>query len=306
MAVDAANISSAGASASRLRLRPHWPFIAPLILVMAAGFAWPLLHVLVNSFHPNTPQGLDAEHWTLTNYRRLADPLYGEILLRTLRISAAVTAISAVAAYPVALFIARLSPRAQSWMILAYVSPWLVNTVVKALGWTLLLRSNGVINTALRAIGLIEQPLRLLLTETGVVLALVPGHFMFVLLPLWTAISALDPALSWAAGTLGATPAGVFRRVVLPLTLPALIVGLVINFIMNMTAFAIPMLLGGVRNQVASMLAYQVDLVSLDWPFGGALAVALLGFTLALVFVGQKLAVIGLSSRGGKPEVSPS
>jgi len=273
---------------------------------MAAGFAWPLLHVLVNSFHPNTPQGLDAEHWTLTNYRRLADPLYGEILLRTLRISAAVTAISAVAAYPVALFIARLSPRAQSWMILAYVSPWLVNTVVKALGWTLLLRSNGVINTALRAIGLIEQPLRLLLTETGVVLALVPGHFMFVLLPLWTAISALDPALSWAAGTLGATPAGVFRRIVLPLTLPALIVGLVINFIMNMTAFAIPMLLGGVRNQVASMLAYQVDLVSLDWPFGGALAVALLGFTLALVFVGQKLAVIGLSSRGGKPEVSPS
>jgi putative spermidine/putrescine transport system permease protein len=89
--------------------------------------------------------------------------------------------------------------------------------------------------------------------------------------------------------------------VVLPLTLPALIVGLVINFIMNMTAFAIPMLLGGVRNQVASMLAYQVDLVSLDWPFGGALAGTVLAFTLALVWAGQRIAAMGLAGRGIRP-----
>jgi putative spermidine/putrescine transport system permease protein len=271
------------------------------MLLMAAGFVWPLFQVLANSFHPNTPQGVDLEQWTFDNYRRLADPLYVSILVRTLRISAAVTAITAVLAYPVALFIARLSPRAQSWMILAYISPWLVNTVVKALGWTLLLRTNGVINTVLGALHIISAPLRLLLTETGVVIALVPGHFMFVLLPLWTAISALDPALSWAAGTLGAPPGAVFRRVILPLTLPALIVGVVINFIMNMTAFAIPMLLGGVRNEVASTLAYQVDLISLDWPLGGALAVALLGFTLALVWAGQRIAVLGIAGRGIKP-----
>jgi ABC-type spermidine/putrescine transport system permease subunit I len=276
-------------------------FIGPLLLLMAIGFVWPLFQVLANSFHPNTPQGIDLEHWTFDNYRRLVDPLYVSILWRTLRISAAVTAITALLAYPVALFIARLSPRAQSWMILAYISPWLVNTVVKALGWTLLLRGNGLINTVLRALDIISAPLRLLLTETGVVIALVPGHFMFVLLPLWTAICALDPALSWAAGTLGATPIGVFRRVILPLTLPALIVGLVINFIMNMTAFAIPMLLGGVRNEVASMLAYQIDLVSLDWPLGGALAVALLLFTLALVWAGQRIALLGASGRGTKP-----
>jgi putative spermidine/putrescine transport system permease protein len=280
---------------------PQWVFIVPLVALMAVGFVWPLFHVLVNSFHPNTPQGVDLDHWTIGNYQRLVDPLYGGILLRTLRISAAVTAITAVLVYPVALFTARLSPRAQSWMILAYISPWLVNTVVKALGWTLLLRTNGVINTVLRALDIIDTPLRLLLTETGVVLALVPGHFMFVLLPLWTAISALDPALSWAAGTLGAAPGAVFRRVVLPLTLPALVVGLVINFIMNMTAFAIPMLLGGVRNQVASMLAYQFDLVSLDWPLGGALAVILLALTLALVWTGQRVAVMGLAGRGIKP-----
>ena len=91
-----------------------------------------------------------------------------------------------------------------------------------------------------------------------------------------------------------------FWRIVLPLTLPALIAGLIINFIMNMTAFAIPMLLGGVRNMVVSMLAYQLDLVSLDWPLGGALAVALLVFTLALVWAGQRIAVFGIAGRAAQ------
>jgi ABC-type spermidine/putrescine transport system permease subunit I len=267
---------------------------------MAFGFVWPLLQALVNSLHPNTPQGIDLAHWTLDNYARLADPFYGDILVRTVRISIEVTAITALLAYPVALFIARLPPRAQSLVILAYVSPWLVNTVVKALGWTLILRTNGVVNTVLRQLDIIHAPLRLMINEAGVVIALVPGHFMFVLLPLWAAVSGLDPALSWAAGTLGARPSAVFWRVVLPMTLPAFVAGLVINFIMNMTAFAIPMFLGGARNMVTSMLAYQVNLVSLDWPLGGALAVALLALTLALVWLGQR-GVLRLIAAGRAP-----
>jgi putative spermidine/putrescine transport system permease protein len=286
---------------SRLTSSPAFTMVAlfaPLTLVLLFAFVWPLGQVLLNSFHPNTPQGIDASRWTLNNYARLVDAHYGTILGRTVRISLAVTAISAALAYPVALFISRRSPRVQSWLILAYVTPWLVNTVVKALGWTILLRNNGVFNSILMSLDVIAAPIRLLLTETGVVIALIPGHFIFVLLPLWTAISALDPALSWASGTLGASPAATFRRVVLPLTLPALVVGLTINFIMNMTAFAIPMLLGGVRNEVASMLAYQIDLVSLDWPLGGALAVALLVFTLALIWAGQSIARLLVPSRG--------
>ena len=278
-----------------------WLFLAPLVLVMVIGFVWPLLQALVNSLHPNTPQGIDAAHWTLGNYARLADPFYGEVLIRTLRISAIVTAITGVLAFPVALFVSRRSPRAQSLFLLAYISPWLINTVVKALGWTLLLRTNGTINALLRALDIIASPLKLMLNETGVVIALIPGHFMFVLLPLWVALSGLDPALSWAAGTLGARPSAVFWRVIFPMTLPAFVAGLVINFIMNMTVFAIPMFLGGARNMVASMLAYQVNLVSLDWPLGGALAVALLAFTLGVVWVGQRGAALLVAPRGARP-----
>jgi putative spermidine/putrescine transport system permease protein len=278
-----------------------WLFVTPLVVVMVIGFVWPLLQVLINSLHPNTPQGIDATQWTLGNYARLADPFYGEILLRTLRISVVVTTITGVLAYPVALFVSRRSPRAQSLFLLAYISPWLINTVVKALGWTLLLRTSGVVNTLLRQLDLIAAPLRLMLNETGVVIALIPGHFMFVLLPLWVALSGLDPALSWAAGTLGARPSAVFWRVILPMTLPAFVAGLVINFIMNMTVFAIPMFLGGARTMVASMLAYQINLVSLDWPLGGALAVALLAFTLALVWAGQRGALLLTARRGARP-----
>ncbi len=277
-------------SATR-RLSTGWLFVLPLLLLMCFAYVWPLWQAALNSLHPNTPEGIDTGIWTFANYARLADTLYLEILLRTLRISLVVTGISALLAYPAAFFLARLSPRLQAWVILAYVSPFLINTVVKSFGWNLLLRPNGLINTALREMHLITTPLRLMLNETGIVIALVPGHFMFVLLPLWAAVSGIDPSLIWAAGTLGARRRQVFLRVLLPLTLPALVTGLVINFIMNMTAFAAPAILGGARTTVMSMLAFQVNLQQLDWPFGSAIAIALLAATLLLVGVTQSLAV---------------
>ncbi|MFI4988323.1 MAG: ABC transporter permease [Alphaproteobacteria bacterium] len=288
-----------GTQVARARVRTAWLFLAPLTAVLAAGYLWPLGQAFVNSFHPNTQQGVDAAHWTAANYAALLNPLYGTILARTLRISLVVTAITALLAYPVAIFTARLDSKAQAWVILAYVSPWLVNTVVKSFGWSLLLRSNGVINTALKGLGLIDTPLKIMLNETGIIIALIPGHFMFVLLPLWAAVSGLDPALLWAAGTLGARPWQIFLRVILPLTLPSLIAGLTINFTMNMTAFAAPAILGGTRAEVVSYLAFQVNLVQLNWPLGGALAIGLLAFILALVWGGQHAA--GLALRRGVP-----
>jgi spermidine/putrescine transport system permease protein len=145
---------------------------------------------------------------------------------------------------------------------------------------SLLIADAGILNTILIRLNLINEPLRLMYTETGVIIGLVHGHFLFVLLPLWAAISAVDKNLLWAAGNLGASPAVVFARIVVPLTLPALVAGAVINFTMNLAAFATPMLLGGARTQLVSYLAYQVNLTELNWPFGGAIAVSLLVLTL--------------------------
>lgn len=268
-------------------------FVAPLGLTMAVWFVWPLVGSFVSSLHPYSRSGIDWTRWTTENYPKLLDPFYLRVLVRTVRISAIVSLITAVLAYPVAYHIARLRGRAQAYMLLVYVAPWLVNVAVKAFGWMLLLGPNGVLNRALKAAGLIAAPLPLVFNETGIVIGLVHGHFMFVLLPLWAALAGLDPNLTWAAGNLGARPWQVFWRIVFPLTLPALVAGTIIDFCMNMAAFATPALLGGARVRVISYVAYEVNLVDLNWPLGAAMAVALLVITLGLVWLSQRITASG-------------
>lgn len=268
-------------------------FVLPLGLVLAGWFAWPLLGSFVGSVHPYTRAGIDHTQWTLENYRKLGDPYYLGVLGRTLRVSALISLITAVLAYPVAHFIAARRGRTQALLLLVYVAPWLVNVAVKAFGWMLLLAPNGLVNRGLTAIGAIDAPLALVFNETGIVIGLVHGHFMFVLLPLWAALSGLDPNLAAAAGNLGARRGQIFRRIVFPLTLPALLAGVVINFCMNMAAFATPALLGGARARVISYVAYDVNLVELNWPLGAAMAVGLLVVTIALVWLSQRLTASG-------------
>ncbi|WP_137392174.1 ABC transporter permease [Rhodoligotrophos defluvii] len=279
------------ADAQARRLGPL-ALLVPLLLIMLGFYVWPLIQTVINSFHPYELSGIDFSRWTLENYARLADPFYLDTFLRTARISVMITLITCVLAYPVAIFITGLSKRAQALLLLVYMAPWLVNVVVKAFGWSLILSGNGVINRALRELGLIGAPLQLMFNETGIIIGLVQGHFLFVLLPLWAALSALDPRLKWAAENLGASRAQVFLRVTLPITLPALLAGAFINFTMNMAAFATPALLGGSRARVISFVAYEVNLIELNWPFGGALAMALLIATLIPIWLSRRLATM--------------
>lgn len=268
-------------------------FVAPLALVMLGLFVWPMLESVVNSFHPHTPAGVDRDQWTLANYVKLIDPFYLGVLWRTFRISLVTALVTAVLAFPMAWYISELRPRAQAYWLMLFVAPWLVNVAVKAFGWSLILGVNGIVNRTLRDLGVIDAPIRLMFNELGIVIGLVHGHFMFVLLPLWAALANFDRTLIWAAGNLGATPRQVFTRVVLPLTLPALMAGMIINFTMNMTAFATPALLGGSRARVVSFLAYEVNLVDLNWPLGAAMAMLLLVITLASIVAGQRMTTFG-------------
>lgn len=267
--------------------------LAPITLLMLGAYLLPLAQSIVNSFHPNTLSGIDFTRWTFENYTRLLDPFYGEVYLRTLRISVIIMLVTAILAYPVALYLLRAHPRAQAVIVLSFLAPWLVNVVVKAFGWSLLLRNNGLINQALLWTGLIKEPLRLMYSETGIIIALTHGHFLFVLLPLWVALRSIDPNLAWAAGNLGAKPWSIFWRITLPLTAPALISGMIINLTMNMAAFATPALIGGSRVRVLSFVAYEANLIELNWPFGGALSVTLLVLAIILLFIANRAARFG-------------
>lgn len=271
--------------------------IVPLVVVMVAFYLWPLLRTVANSFHPFTPAGIDTTAWTLANYERLLDADFLDALVRTVRIGAIITLVTCFLAYPIALFIIGLPVRAQAVLLLVYMAPWLVNVVVKAFGWSLILGGNGAVNRSLKALGLIGAPLQLMFNETGIIIGLVHGHFMFVLLPLWAALSGLDGNLRWAAANLGAGPLQIFLRVTLPLTLPALLAGALINFTMNLAAFATPALLGGSRARVLSFVAYEVNLIELNWPLGGALAIALLALVLTPIWLAQRVVVVQARNR---------
>ena len=137
-----------------------------------------------------------------------------------------------------------------------------------------------------------------MLNETGVVIGLLHAHFLFVLLPLWAALSGLDRRLLQAAAGLGAGEVAVWREVILPLTRPALVSGVIINFMLNLAAFATPALLGGSRVQLMSYIAYRVNLVDLNWEFGAAIAVAMLAVTTGLVVLARRLGGLASGAAG--------
>jgi putative spermidine/putrescine transport system permease protein len=240
------------------------------------------------SLHVHQPlAGPDPSPLTLANYARLlAEPFYVSVFLRTLRISATVTLLCLLIGYPLAYHLSQQPPRRQGALLLLYLSPWLVNAVVKAYAWMLLLAPRGVIPELLRAAG-VTRPPELMWTEPAVVIGLVHVHLVFMIVPVFTNLIALDRDLVAAARNLGASWPQQFRRIVLPLTLPGVVAGATLVFTLSMTAFATPALLGGERVQVASYVAYAQSMLLFNWPFGAAVAFGLLLLSGLAVYLSQ-------------------
>lgn len=264
-------------------------FLAPLTIAMAAWFLAPLASSAVNSFHPFNLSGIDESRWTFANYVELFDPFLGAIVFRTFRIALEICLITTVLAYPTALYISRLQGSAKLFLLLTLIAPWLVNVSIKAAGWMMILSPRGPMNELLLWAGLVDEPVRVLFTETAVVIGLVHTHMFFMVLPLVASLDSIDKNLPLAAANLGARPWAIFWRIIFPLTLPALAVGLILNFAYNISAFATPSLLGGERVPLISHVAFSINLIELNWPLGAALAISLLGATLVLLALARRV-----------------
>ena len=158
--------------------------------------------------------------------------------------------------------------------------------VARTLGWALLLGSTGLVNQGLIALGLIKTPLEFMFTETGVVIALVHVLIPFMILAVWASLQRLDPQVENAAESLGAGTLTTWRRVILPQIVPGILSGSIIVFALAASAFASPAIIGGRRLKVASTLAYDEFLNTLNWPLGAAVATLLL-VALVLIIVGS-------------------
>lgn len=267
-------------------LRRAWrPLSLMLVVPCAIFFAAMLLGPLARSFLTSVGLG-QPDFPGIDSYVRLfGQEFYLRVLLRTLRISLLVVLLTALVGYPVAYRLTRLGTVARRYLYIALLAPLLVSHAVIGFGWLVILSPNGLLDSSLLSLGVISEPLRLLFTETAIVIGLVHIFLPYMTVSIAASLSNIDNRIVLAARNLGASPWTAFRRIVFPLTLPGLFAGSTIVFSLSMSAFATPAFLGGTRSRVMSSLAYQQAMQVLDWRFAAAISFVLLavsGLVLAL------------------------
>lgn len=266
------------------RFDPALLLVAPAALYLAAIYALPLTTLLLKSVW--TPQGV-----TLANFIRFyEDPFSWRVLGNTLRIAFWTTFACLLVGYPVAFALARAKGWAQTALLIALILPLSVGVVVKAFAWQILLRRDGIVGKTLMGLGLVEEPPRLLFTETGLVIGAVNVFLPFMVLPLYSVIRQIDPRLMEAGATLGAGPVHAFRRILLPLTLPGAVTGIAFVFSLSVAMYVIPSLLIGDRFQTLATLTGRSFLFMRNEQLGSTTATVLLIVAVTVVVASAWLA----------------
>jgi spermidine/putrescine transport system permease protein len=248
---------------------------------MGIFFLFPLLLVLVISFASRGTYGGVEWTFSLANYVTVADPLYLRIFLRSLALAMVTTAICLVLGFPLAYYIARLPVRWQGVWLLLVMIPFWTNFLVRTYAWIFMLRTEGLMNSLLMGLGVIDSPIEILYSDQAVLIGLVYGYLPFMVLPLYAAIERLPPSVVEAAWDLYAPAWAVFWQVILPLTKPGVVAGCILVFIPSLGAFITPDLLGGAKTMMVGNLIQHEYLVVRDWPFGSAVSFVLMGLVLA-------------------------
>lgn len=258
--------------------------LAPAGIFVALFFLAPLSVLLWTSVHASQP-GLDAPgRFTLAYYTALlSDAHFLKTTGTSLRVATIATLVCLVIGYPLAYLVARASRRVQTLLLIVVFSPLFVGVVVRAFAWTIMLRSDGLVNKTLLALGAIESPVRLLFTESGLVMALTHVFLPLMVLPIASVIQRIDPHLDEAGATLGATRLRRFVFIMLPLSLPGVTAGCALVFCLSISAYAIPTLVAGERVLVVPVLVAQSFGVTMNWPRGSAAAVLLVVLTAGII-----------------------
>jgi len=267
----------AGVPDASTRLEPVALLALPAGLYLFFAFALPLVLLLLASV-------VGESGFTLTAYTKfLADPFSWTVVGNTLRAAALTTLICLLAGYPVAFALARAGGAVQSLLLAALIVPLSVGVVVKAFSWTILLRSDGVVNKLLVGLGIVDAPVRLIFTEPGLVLGAVNIFLPFMVLPIFSVVKLIDPRLPEAAATLGSSPLHRFLHVIVSLTMPGVIAGIAFVFSMSVSMYVIPTLLMGDRFKTLSILIARSFLFMRDRSLGSCVSVVLLLIAVAVV-----------------------
>jgi ABC-type spermidine/putrescine transport system permease subunit I len=270
--------------------RPAMPLLlaAPLLLFMLVFYALPVLSMLLRSV--NDPV------WTTSHFTSLThDTVFLKVFANTLYTSLIVTGATLLLGYPVALSLLR-APRYAPVILILILLPFWTSVLVRSYAWMVLLGRHGLINEALLAGGVIDQPLRILNTPLATQIAMVHILLPYMVLPIANALRQIDPSLARAASGLGATPWATFRQITLPLSMPGVAAGVLLVFVLTLGFYITPAMVGGTREITLSMLiAQQVD--QLNWAYAATLSVVLLATALAIIAAFYRLPGVGHALR---------
>lgn len=260
-------------------LVPGWVWLVlPYSLALVLFLAAPLANIGLLSVYTHSADRIWLPILTLDNYRQLLGYYFLRIILRTLRVGAITTVLCVVLGYPMAYYLARCSRRALAAAMFIMMMPLMVSAVVGAFGWIVILGRNGLINSLFSASG-IAWHLDVLNSETAVIIALVQFLLPLMVLPLMASIEKIPPRLEEVAVNLGASALVTWQRVLLPLSFPGLLSGVLLCFTISISVVVTPALLGGRQGRMFGNEIYDQVITAYNWPFASSLALVLVSLT---------------------------
>jgi ABC-type spermidine/putrescine transport system permease subunit I len=249
--------------------------LGPALLILFFLYLYPVTRLFYSSFF--------QPDFTLQNYTHFFEkPLYLTILLRTFKIAVLVTAVALVISYPLAMFLADAKGKA-TYLMICVILPFWTSVLVRTYAWMVLLQSNGLINNALIALGIIDKPLHIMYNTPAVLVGMVHVLLPFMVLSIYSVLKGIDPNLKLSAYTHGANKTIAFLRVTLPLSLPGVLAGVIFVFVLSLGFFITPALLGGPKvMMIATLIESQINELN-NWNFAAAIALILLTCTLIIL-----------------------
>ncbi|WP_099189169.1 ABC transporter permease [Tepidibacter mesophilus] len=236
----------------------------------------PLLLIGVYSFCSRSTYGQIVYTFTLENYIKFMEPIYINVLINSLMLALKSTLICFILGYPMAYILSRSDIKKRNLMMLLFVLPLWTNTLLRTYAWMGILREQGIINQLLMFLNIIDTPLKLLYTDTAVLLGMVYNFLPFMVLPIYSVLSKIEHSLIEASSDLGATTFYTFKKVIFPLSLPGVVSGITMVFMPCVSTFVISDLLGGGQSILLGNLIQNQFLVARNWQFGSAISMIMM------------------------------
>lgn len=253
-----------------------WLLMTPLLLWMIAFVVVPTLIMFLYSFCQRDELGQVVFSFTLDSYKRVLDPTYLKILSMSILYAAVTAFICLLAGYPVAYWVGRAPENIRNKLLTLIMIPFWTSFLIRTYAWISILKSEGPLNAGLQYVHIIAAPLDIMYTPTAVIIGLVYSYLPFMILPIYGSVEKLDNALVEAAFDLGAGPVRAFSNVIVPLTKPGIVAGVMLVFIPAIGMFAITDLMGGARVPMIGNVIQNQFGQARDWPFGAALGMTVL------------------------------